>query len=109
MGENLSFGLFMLLFSLPVLGVLSLFVSVIQISAQALSSGSTSSGNSTISESHVTQMGICVVGAGGPCNADSNWDGIHDVTGKCVLLNGCRNDNGIGNNNKNTNNIVSGR
>jgi hypothetical protein len=79
------------------------------INAQAFSSGSTSSGNSTISESHVTQMGICVVGAGGPCNADSNWDGIHDVSGKCVLLNGCRNDNGIGNNNKNTNNIVSGR
>jgi hypothetical protein len=102
MGENLSFGL------VPVLGILSLFVSVIPISAQALSSGSTSS-NSTISESHVTQMGICVVGAGGPCDADSNWDGTHDVTGKCVLLNGCRNDNGIGNNNRNPNNIVSGR
>ena len=52
------------------------------------------------------QMGICLVGQGGPCNGDSNWDGTHDVTGKCVLLNGCGNDNAI---NKNTNNAVSGR
>lgn len=51
-------------------------------------------------------MGISVVGAGGPCNADSNWDGTHDVTGQCVLINGCGNDNAI---NKNTNNVVSGR
>ena len=23
------------------------------------------------------QMGICIVGAGGPCNGDSNWDRTH--------------------------------
>ena len=59
-----------------------------------------------------TKMGICVVGAGGPCNGNSNWDGTHDVTGKCVLLNGCGNNdngNGNGNNNKNTINNVSGK
>jgi hypothetical protein len=64
------------------------------------------SNNNTSGTSGVKQMGICVVGAGGPCNADSNWDGTHDVTGKCVLINGCGNDNAI---NKNTNNVISGR
>jgi hypothetical protein len=33
-----------------------------------LSSNSTSSNNSTTNETRVTHMGICVVGAGGPCN-----------------------------------------
>ncbi len=42
------------------------------INVQAFSSGSTSSNNSTISQSHVTQMGICVVGVKSPCNGDSN-------------------------------------
>jgi hypothetical protein len=58
-------------------------------------------------DSTAKEMGICLVGAGGPCNADSNWDGRHDVTGKCVLLNSCGNDNG--NNNKSTNNNISGK
>jgi hypothetical protein len=35
------------------------------------------------------QMGICVVGAGGPCNGDSNFDGRDDRTGQCILSNGC--------------------
>jgi hypothetical protein len=53
------------------------------------------------------QMGICVVGAGGPCNGDSNWDGTHDVKGQCVLLNGCANDNY--NENHSSNNNVTGK
>jgi hypothetical protein len=55
----------------------------------------------------VKQIGICLVGAGGPCNGDSTWDGTHDTAGQCVLLNGCGNDNA--NNNKSTNNNVSGK
>ena len=35
------------------------------------------------------QMGICVVGAAGPCNGDSNFDGRDDRTGQCILSNGC--------------------
>ena len=35
------------------------------------------------------QMGICVVGAGGPCNGDSNFDGRDEMTGQCILSNGC--------------------
>ena len=83
----------------------------IMINAQAYSSTAAGSitnisNNNTSGTTGAKQMGICVVGAGGPCNADSNWDGTHDVTGQCVLLNGCGNDNAI---NKNTNNAVSGR
>jgi hypothetical protein len=66
---------------------------------QAYSSG----GNGT-SGTGVREMGICVVGTGGPCNGDSNWDSTHDKTGQCVLLNGCGN-----NNNKNVNNNVNGK
>jgi hypothetical protein len=40
------------------------------VNAQAYSSGSTSS-SSTNGETHVAQMGICQVGAGGPCSGDS--------------------------------------
>lgn len=90
---------------------LSTVRTTIMINAQAYSptagSIATISNNNTSGASGVKQMGICVVGAGGPCNADSNWDGTHDVTGQCVLLDGCSNDNG--NNNKSTHNNVSGK
>ncbi len=73
-----------------------------------MANAQTSNGNRVNKETNVKQMGICLVGEGGPCNGDSNWDGSHDVTGKCVLLNGCSN-NGDGNNNKSTNNNVDGK
>jgi hypothetical protein len=99
--------------SFLIIGVTLLLSSTtIMINAQAYSptAGSiTNISNNNTSGTGTTgakQMGICVVGAGGPCNADSNWDGTHDVTGQCVLLNGCGNDNTF---NKNTNNAVSGR
>jgi hypothetical protein len=62
----------------------------------------TSDGSST-----AKQMGICVVGAGGPCNGDSNWDGTHDMNGQCVLLNGCANNND--NASHGSNNNVTGK
>src|ERR687885_1660367 len=43
------------------------------------------------------QMGICVVGAGGPCNGDSNFDGRNDRTGQCILSNGCGNSSNSSN------------
>jgi hypothetical protein len=45
----------------------SLYLSTIMVNAQP-SSDSPFSSNSTTNESRVTHMGICVVGAGGPCN-----------------------------------------
>jgi hypothetical protein len=30
-----------------------------------------------LADKEVRQMGICMVGAGGPCNWDSNWDRTH--------------------------------
>jgi hypothetical protein len=30
-----------------------------------------------LADKEVRQMGICMVGAGGPCNGDSNWDRTH--------------------------------
>jgi hypothetical protein len=30
-----------------------------------------------LADKDVQQMGICVVGAGGPCNGDTNWDHTH--------------------------------
>ena len=30
-----------------------------------------------LADKEVGQMGICSVGAGGPCNVDSNWDRTH--------------------------------
>lgn len=91
-----------LLFLLSIigLGIIPLTISATMANAQTSSSNSTPSGNS------VKQMGICLVGTGGPCNGDSNWDGSHDVTGKCVLLNGCGNDNSS---NKGSNNNISGK
>jgi hypothetical protein len=44
-----------------------LYLSTIMVNAQ-LSPNSTSNSNSTTNETRVTHMGICVVGAGGPCN-----------------------------------------
>jgi hypothetical protein len=54
----------------------SLLVPTIITNAQAYSSGSSTSsgGNSISSGTGVREMGICVVGAGGPCNGDSNLD-----------------------------------
>ena len=73
------------------------------------SSNSTSGTDSTSNKNGAKEMGICVVGEDGPCNGDSNWDGTHDVTGKCVILNGCSNNhNGNSNSiNKNMNNNVN--
>jgi hypothetical protein len=30
-----------------------------------------------LADKDVQQTGICVVGAGGPCNGDTNWDHTH--------------------------------
>ena len=86
---------------------LSLSVHTIMINAQqssdSISGGTTSS--STEREENNTkdtkvkdntdkqQMGICVVGTGGPCNGDSNFDGRDDRTGQCILSNGCGSSN----------------
>jgi hypothetical protein len=94
----------MYIFLSLILGIDLLTPTIMMINLQAYSSET----NSTSSTAGVTQMGICLVGAGGPCNGDSNWDGTHDVTGQCVLLNGCGSDNG-NNNNKSTNNGVNGK
>src|SRR5919199_919078 len=58
---------FVFLFFIIGLCAFSLYLSTITVNAQ-LSSNSTSSSNSTTNETRVTRMGICVVGAGGPCN-----------------------------------------
>jgi hypothetical protein len=96
----------MFLFSVIGLSLLSLSVRDTMVNAQTSSSSPTSGTDSTSNKNGVKEMGICVVGQGGPCNSDSNWDGTHDVTGKCVLLNGCGNNyNGNSNSfNKNMNN-----
>ena len=49
------------------------------------------------------QMGICIVGAGGPCNGDSNFDSRDDRTGQCILSNGCSDGNSKNSQNKNAN------
>ena len=102
--------IFMFLFLIIGITLLSSSTTIL-INAQAYSSTSAGSitnvsNNNTIGTTGAEQMGICVAGAGGPCNADSNWDGAHDVTGQCVLINGCGNDNAI---NKNGKNAISGR
>jgi hypothetical protein len=100
----------MFLFSVIGLSLLSLSLLATIANAQTSSSNSRSGTNSASNKNGAKEMGICVVGQGGPCNADSNWDGTHDVTGKCVLLNGCSNNyNGNSNsiNNKNMNNNVN--
>jgi hypothetical protein len=77
MGQNLlnkhsNNTMLMFLFSAIGLSLFSLFVSVIMVNAQAYPSGSIPSGSSTNGETHDAQMGICVVGVGGPCNGDTN-------------------------------------
>jgi hypothetical protein len=98
--------LLVFLFSIIGLGIISLTISATMANAQT-SSNSMSGGNRASKETNVKQMGICLVGEGGPCNGDSNWDGTHDVTGKCVLLNGC--GNGNPNNKESINNNVRGK
>ena len=79
----------------------------IMINAQQSSdsiSGGTTSSSTEIEENNTKdpkvkdntdkqQMGICVVGTGGPCNGDSNFDGRNDRTGQCILSNGCGSSN----------------
>ena len=60
------------LFSVITLSLVSLFLLATIANAQT-SSNSTSGANSTTSnKTSVKQMGICVVGAGGPCNGDTS-------------------------------------
>jgi hypothetical protein len=98
----------MFLFSVIGLSLLSLSLLATMVNAQT-SSNSTSGTDSTSNKNGAKEMGICVVGEDGPCNGDRNWDGMHDVTGKCVILNGCSNNhNGNSNSiNKNMNNNVN--
>jgi hypothetical protein len=55
------------LFFMVVLCAFSLYLSAMMVNAQT-SSNSTSGSNSTTNTTRVSRMGICVVGAGGPCN-----------------------------------------
>src|SRR5919197_66595 len=102
--------IFVFLFLILGISFLSLSVSTtIMINAQSSSdstSGSIGSsskreGNNAIDpkakENTDKQMGICVVGAGGPCNGDSNFDGRNDRTGQCILSNGCGNSSNSSN------------
>ena len=86
----------MFLFSVIGLSLLSLSMSATMTNAQT-SSNFTLGTNSTGNETGVKQMGICVVGAGGPCNGDSNFDGKNDRTGQCILSNGCGNSSNSSN------------
>ena len=59
------------LFSMIALGLVSL--SLLATIANAQTPKSTSGADSTSSnEDGVKEMGICVIGAGGPCNGDTN-------------------------------------
>jgi hypothetical protein len=66
--------IFVLLLSAIALSLVSLSVSTILANAQPSPSNSSSGTNSTGNETNVKQMkmGICQVGAGGPCNGDTN-------------------------------------
>jgi hypothetical protein len=66
--------MFIFLFLVIGISLLSLSVSAIMINTQASSGSTTSGGSSSGSGIGDTQMGICVVGAGGPCNGDKNLD-----------------------------------
>jgi hypothetical protein len=57
------------LFFIIALCAFSLYLSAMMVNAQP-SSNHTSSSNSTANTTRVSHMGICVVGAGGPCNGD---------------------------------------
>jgi anionic cell wall polymer biosynthesis LytR-Cps2A-Psr (LCP) family protein len=88
--------IFMFLFLvIAIIIVLSIPMSTIVTNAQS-SSGSTAGGsNSNNSKDQEQkdntdkQIGMCLVGVGGPCNGDSNWDGRDDRTGQCVVSGGC--------------------
>ena len=72
--DNVTFSL--LFFLLIALTLLSLSVLTIMTNAQA-STNTTSGSNSTSNETQATQMGICQVGAGGPCNGQQwFWLGL---------------------------------
>src|SRR5919197_4081300 len=101
--------IFVFLFLILGISFLSLSVSTtIMINAQSSSdstsgrigSSSKREGNNAIDpkakENTDKQMGICVVGAGGPCNGDSNFDGRDDRTGNCILSNGCSGNGSTG-------------
>jgi hypothetical protein len=84
--------IFIYLLSLSVIGLslFSLSVSmIITTNAQSSSDSTTYGGSSSGNRSDATQMGICIIGGGGPCNGDSNFDGRHDMTRQCILSNGC--------------------
>ena len=63
--------MFVFLFSVIGLSLLSLSASATMANAQA-ASNTTSGTNSTSNETGVKQMGICQVGVESPCNGDSN-------------------------------------
>jgi hypothetical protein len=69
--NNNNNALLMFLFSVIGLSLLSLSMSATMANAQT-PSDSTAGSNSNSNEIDVKQMGICQVGAGGPCNGDSN-------------------------------------
>lgn len=69
---NITRVAFTFLVSAISVGLFSLSVSAIIVIVQAYSAGSMPVSSSTGSDTHVAEMGICVVGAGGPCNGDSN-------------------------------------
>jgi hypothetical protein len=69
---NITRVVFTFLVSAISMSLISLSVSAIIVNVQAYSASSTPSSSSTGSDTHVAEMGICVVGAGGPCNGDSN-------------------------------------
>lgn len=60
--------IFVCLFFIIGLCAFSLYLSTILANAQPSSNSTSDSNNSTTNETRVTRMGICVVGAGGPCN-----------------------------------------
>jgi hypothetical protein len=67
---RLDGGSLMCLFTVVGLGIFSL--SGLATVANAQTYSDTPLGNSPSSEAHVAQMGICQIGAGGPCNGDTN-------------------------------------
>jgi hypothetical protein len=106
MNKTVNKNMILSVFLFLILGISFLSLSVpttiminAQLSSDSISGGTTSS--STEREENNTkdtkvkdntdkqQMGICVVGTGGPCNGDSNFDGRDDRTGQCILSNGC--------------------
>jgi len=73
-GANITRIVFTFLVSAISVSLISLSVSAIIVNVQAYSSGfiPVNNSNSTSNINQSTQMGICVVGAGGPCNGESN-------------------------------------